>query len=153
MRILKAKITALLAMLLDERRPFTHTPPRQTLRPDDQKAIGALLSGISKSIGVGVCFSVHDLIVRSKDDDRLRTALIEAVGSDQGRAAARKAGDLLRRATGLNIFGLRIARVKVTAEGVLWALERCMIRCRHLSPSTLLRKRSMRHLIAEPLKE
>lgn len=153
MRTLEAEITTLLTMLLNERRLFMYTPPRQTLRPQDQKAITTLLSGISKSMGVGVCFSVHDLIVRSRDDDGLRTALIEAVGGNQGRAAARKAGDLLRRSTDLNIFGLRIARVKVTAEGVLWALERCMVRCRHLSPSTLLRKHSMRHLISEPLKE
>ena len=119
------EVRALRAGLAERQvRPASKAP----VKIQDTKALEKLLPIIAGAMGDVQGFTSREIVMRARTDKALRKALQAACGD-----TARKVGDLLKRGVGATHSGTRIERVKNSAEGVLWAIERpvVMVTCHH----------------------
>jgi hypothetical protein len=99
--------------------------PARSLRLADQNVLNNLLPAIIGSIGIGVVFTVRDLIQRAAPGDEQLSAALELVfGKVLDKKIARRAGDLFKRSAGLALNGYFIERCATAREGALWAIQR-----------------------------
>jgi hypothetical protein len=113
---LAADTAELLRDILTEIRALRADLAGRSPRPDAGAA--KLVLCISRAVGARV-FSVTELLEHAQVTPELRTALIAAVGAENGR----KVGKLLRRIEGMAFDGCRIMRAGSDREGILWLCD------------------------------